>query len=79
MNESYYPDDIKIKNLFELDNQSSVQFLHRNLAYFLFIYTLFLGALIYYKHKYLINCYIIVFVFFCSNVSRNNYLIIRGK
>ena len=63
MNESYYPDDIKIQNLFELDNQSSVQFIHRNLAYFLFIYILFLGSLIYYKHKYLINCYLIVFTF----------------
>ena len=78
MNESYYPDDIKIKNLFELDNRSSVQFLHRNLAYFLFIYTLFLGALIYYKHKYLINCYIIVFVLVFAQMSLGIITLLSG-
>ncbi len=78
MNESYYPDDIKIINLFELDNRSSVQFLHRNLAYFLFIYTLFLGALIYYKHKYLINCYIIVFVLVFAQMSLGIITLLSG-
>ena len=78
MNESYYPDDIKIINLFELDNRSSVQFLHRNLAYFLFIYTLFLGALIYFKHKYLINCYIVVFVLVFAQMSLGIITLLSG-
>ena len=78
MNESYYPNDIKIINLFELDNRSSVQFLHRNLAYFLFIYTLFLGAQIYYKHKYLINCYIIVFVLIFAQMSLGIITLLSG-
>ena len=78
MNESYYPDDIKIQNLFELDNQSSVQFIHRNLAYFLFIYTLFLGSLIYYKHKYLINCYLIVFIFVLTQMFLGIITLLSG-
>ncbi len=78
MNGSYYPTDIKIINLFEFDNQSSVQFIHRNLAYFLFIYTLFLGIQIYYKYKYLMSCYIIVFAFVLIQISLGIVTLLSG-
>ncbi len=78
MNDNYYPDDIKIINLFDLDNRSSVQFIHRNLAYFLFIYTLFLGVLIFYKHKYLINCYLIVFAFILIQIFLGIITLLSG-
>jgi len=44
MNGSYFPDDTTIKNLFNLNLPSAVQFLHRNIAYlifFIFLYFVF--------------------------------------
>ena len=46
MGSSYFPDDIlfnKVENYFDFDNHSLVQFYHRNLAYFIIIYSLFLS------------------------------------
>ena len=40
MNNSLYPDDITF--FLDLNNQSAVQFLHRNIAYLIFFYSLFL-------------------------------------
>ena len=45
MGNSFYPDDItilSIKNFLNFNNQSTVQFIHRNLAYIILIYSLFL-------------------------------------
>ena len=50
MDKNYFPDDIIIKNLkifLDFDNHSLVQFYHRNAAYFLIIYVLFLTIFIY--------------------------------
>ena len=52
MGENYFPDDIAIKNskiFLNFDNHSLVQFYHRNAAYFLIIYVLFLTIFIYKK------------------------------
>ena len=49
MGQTYFPNDIIIfefNNFFQFDNHSLVQFYHRNLAYFLIIYILFLSFLI---------------------------------
>ena len=46
MGNSYFPDDIsfnRVENYFDFDNHSLVQFYHRNLAYFIIIYSLFLS------------------------------------
>ena len=43
MNYTYFPSDIDFNDLLDFNNQSSVQFFHRNSAYFIAIYTLFLG------------------------------------
>ena len=44
MGNSYFPNDtiLVINNLLNFDNHSLVQFYHRNLAYFILIYVLFL-------------------------------------
>ena len=50
MGHSYFPDDNEFKNLFNLSvfsNPSLVQFIHRNLAYLIFIYYLFIFIKIY--------------------------------
>ena len=52
MDKNYFPDDIynkKFKNFFDFDNHSLVQFYHRNLAYFIILYVLFLTIFIYKK------------------------------
>ena len=53
MGSSYLPDDLNITGIniiFDLDNHSLVQFYHRNLAYFITIYSIFLAIHIY-KNK----------------------------
>ena len=51
MGNSYFPNDtiLVIKNLVNFDNHSLVQFYHRNLAYFIFFYVLWLAIFIYKK------------------------------
>ncbi len=53
MNENYFPDDVVFsKNLMSLLSQESfVQFTHRNLAYFIILYTLIILIYILYKRK----------------------------
>ena len=67
MGTSYFPNDFSIKglnNFFEFDNHSLVQFYHRNLAYIISLYILFLGFFIFIKKlKKLIRPYLILFIF----------------
>ena len=52
MGQSYFPNDINItsiKNLFDFDNHSLIQFYHRNLAYLITIYILIFASYIYKK------------------------------
>ena len=46
MNDTFFPDDLIITNIFDLfnlDQRSLVQFFHRNIAYFIFFLILFIG------------------------------------
>ena len=67
MGQSYFPTDFTIKglnNFFEFNNHSLVQFYHRNLAYFISLYILFLGFFIFIKKlKKLIRPYFVMFIF----------------
>ena len=53
MNQIYFPDDISFNNnLFDLFNQPSfVQFIHRNLAYLIVLYTLIILFIVLYKRR----------------------------
>ncbi len=72
MNNNYFPDDNNFFNLFELkvfDDPSLVQFIHRNLAYFIFLFYLTILFKIY-KNK-LTNLYIpikIIGLFVCLQI-----------
>ena len=53
MGYSYFPNDIELENfksIFDFDNHSLVQFYHRNLAYLLFFYIVFISIYIF-KNK----------------------------
>ena len=67
MGKNYFPDDItgiNLKIFLDFDNHSLVQFYHRNAAYFLILYVLFLTIFIY-KNR-LISLYkpLYIFLFF---------------
>ena len=50
MNQSYFPDDSNLKDLFSwqaFETPSIVQFIHRNLAYFIILVFGFIAAIIY--------------------------------
>ena len=50
MGESFFPNDVTLDNMvkyFEFDNHSLVQFYHRNLAYIIILYVLYLAFSIY--------------------------------
>ena len=72
MNQNYFPDDVdysKISNFLNFDNQSLIQFYHRNIAYLITIYVLFLGVYIYIKKiNYLYNHYFIVLAFIFTQI-----------
>jgi cytochrome c oxidase assembly protein subunit 15 len=63
MNGNYFPDDSFFNNFFELNNPSIVQFVHRNIAYLIFVLSIYLGVFIYRnKATTLNNSYIIFFL-----------------
>lgn len=66
MNNSYFPDDIIFNSYFEIvdfNNQSFVQYLHRNIAYFIFFFYLYIGYLVLnIKDKLIKKNYLTLFV-----------------
>ena len=68
MSQSYFPNDSNIKDLFSinaLETPSIVQFIHRNIAYFIILLFSFIAAIIY-RNKdfvYLRSAVLLVFVF----------------
>ena len=82
MGYSYLPNDIdliNIKNAFDLNNHSLVQFYHRNLAYFISFYAFILGIYIYYKNlKILYNAFKLVVIFLLLQVFLGILTLITG-
>ena len=66
MNGNYFPSDNFLNNLFNFKDPSFVQFMHRNIAYIIFILSIYLGFFIYKrKIKDLYNSYFF-FIFFIA-------------
>ena len=68
MNQSYFPDDSSIKNLFSMEAfeiPSIVQFMHRNFAYFIILLFSFIARIIYKNEDfiYLRNLISLIFLF----------------
>ena len=68
MNQSYFPDDSNIKDLFSMEafeTPSIVQFIHRNIAYFIILLFSFIAVIIYRNENfaYLRNTALLVFIF----------------
>ncbi len=55
MNEGYFPDDSLFGDLFSrkiFDTPSLLQFIHRNIAYFIFLIFIILGCVIFFNHDF---------------------------
>tara|TARA_Y100000590_G_scaffold440645_1_gene566293 strand:+ start:3994 stop:5019 length:1026 start_codon:yes stop_codon:yes gene_type:complete len=66
MNQSYFPDDSSLKDLFTLaafDTPSIVQFIHRNIAYFIILLFSFITMIIYRDNDFFYLRKITLFVF----------------
>ena len=69
MNGSYFPNDNFLDNLFNFKNASFVQFIHRNIAYIIFILSIYLGSFIYKNRiKELYYSYLVFILFILSQV-----------
>ena len=84
MNNNFFPDDIILSNLLNSDffsEPSIVQFLHRNMAYIIFIYILGLTFYIFSKkNEILIYSFDLRIGYgLCTNIFRNNYIGKRFK
>ena len=56
MNQSYFPDDSDLKDLFSMkafETPSIVQFIHRNIAYFIILLFFFIATIIYRKKEFI--------------------------
>ena len=68
MNQRYFPDDSSLKDLFSIkafETPSIVQFIHRNMAYFIFILFIFIATIVYRDENfaYLRNTTLLVSIF----------------
>jgi len=68
MNQGYFPDDSNLKDLFSIkafETPSIVQFIHRNIAYFIILLFSFIATIIYRNEDfiYLRNITLLVFIF----------------
>ena len=83
MNHSYFPDDSSIKDLFSfnaLDTPSIVQFIHRNLAYFIILLFSFIATIIY-RNKdfiYLRSSVLLVFIFLFLQIFLGILTVLSG-
>ena len=69
MNGSYFPSDNFLNNLLNLNDASFVQFLHRNIAYIIFILSIYLGIFIYKNEiKELYNSYLIFILIIVAQI-----------
>ncbi len=82
MNLSFFPDDVKIYSISDLinfNNQSLVQFYHRNMAYIITIYILFIGCFIFIKKMYkLFKSYLLLFSFLIIQIILGIFTLVSG-
>ena len=82
MNSSYFPADFSLtnyKDLFDFDNHSLVQFYHRNLAYLISIYIIFLSYYIYKKDfRFLYKPLILVLIFLFAQITLGIFTLVSG-
>ena len=83
MNQSYFPDDSNIKNLFSMkafETPSIVQFIHRNIAYFIILLFSIITFIVY-RNKdlvYLRNIILLIFIFLFLQILLGILTVLSG-
>ena len=83
MNQNYFPDDSNLKDLFSIkafETPSILQFIHRNMAYFIIAISCFIGAKIYGNKdfSYLRNITILIFIFLLLQIFLGIMTVLSG-
>jgi len=79
MNGTYFPSDNFINNLFNFGDPSFVQFLHRNIAYFIFILSIYSGFFVYKnKIKKIYKSYLIFILLIITQVLLGIFVLYSG-
>ena len=83
MNQSYFPDDSNLKDLFSLEafeTPSIVQFVHRNIAYFIILLFSFIATIVYRNEDfiYLRNTTLLVFIFLFLQIFLGILTVLSG-
>ena len=79
MNQSYFPDDASLGNLFNLSQPSIVQFFHRNIAYLIFFLSIGVGFNIFIKKKaFLYRIFLFFFLTIITQVILGISVLITG-
>ena len=83
MNQSYFPDDSSLKDLFSMkafETPSIIQFIHRNIAYFIILLFSFIATIIYRNEDfiYLRNTTLLVFIFLLLQIFLGILTILSG-
>ena len=82
MNSSYIPDDTQFNSLIsvlDFNNKSLVQFIHRNLAYFIFFYILIISSVIFKdKNQKIKKTYLYVTFFLFLQIVLGIYTLLSG-
>jgi len=83
MNENYFPDDVLFKNIFTLnlfETPSLVQFVHRNIAYFIFVIFLYIFYVVFKNENfvYLRKTILLIFLSLIFQIILGIFTIISG-
>ena len=83
MNQSYFPDDSNLKDLFSMkafETPSIVQFIHRNLAYFIILLFFFIATIIYRNRDfaYLRKTVLLIFIFLFLQIFLGILTVLSG-
>ena len=79
MNNNYFPNDMTLNNFFNLNQPSTVQFLHRNIAYIIFFLSVYIGFnILKKKNTYLYKYFILFFLVILTQIGLGIFVLISG-
>ena len=79
MNGNYFPDDVELNSFFYFFKASTVQFFHRNIAYLIFIVSVYLGFNVFKKKEtHLYNNYLFFILFINVQIVLGIFVLISG-
>ena len=79
MNNNYFPNDTTLNNFFNLNQPSTVQFLHRNIAYIIFFLSVYIGFnILKKKNTYQYKYFIFFFLVILTQIGLGIFVLISG-